>query len=37
MATIYYRLIKKGLKSLDDVPERYKAEVVKLLESEDKQ
>ena len=33
MAKIYYELIKKGLKTLDDVPERLRVEVEKLLES----
>ena len=34
MARVYVRLIKKGLKELKDVPERLRAEVEKLLESE---
>lgn len=34
MAKIYYELIKKGLKTLEDVPEKIKAEVEKLLEAE---
>jgi len=33
MAKIYYELIKKGLKTLGDVPERLRAEVEKLLEN----
>lgn len=32
MAKIYADLIKKGLKTIDDVPERLKEEVEKLLE-----
>lgn len=31
MAKIYVELIRKGLKTLDDVPEKIKAEVEKLL------
>lgn len=31
MAKIYYRLIQKGLKTIDDVPEKYKEEVKELL------
>lgn len=34
MAKIYYELIKKGLKTLGDVPERLRAEVKKLLAAE---
>lgn len=33
MAKIYYELIKKGLKTLEDVPEQLRVEVEKLLES----
>lgn len=33
MAKIYAELIKKGLKTLGDVPDRLRAEVEKLLES----
>ena len=33
MAKIYYELIKKGLKTLEDVPERLRAAVSELLES----
>ena len=33
MAKIYVELIKKGLKTLGDVPDRLRAEVEKLLES----
>ena len=32
MAKIYADLIKKGLKTIDDVPERLKARVQALLE-----
>lgn len=31
MAKIYANLIKKGLKTIDDVPEKWKNEVLKLL------
>lgn len=32
MANIYVALIRKGLKTIDDVPERLREEVKKLLE-----
>lgn len=32
MAKIYAELIRKGLKSIDDVPERLKEAVKKILE-----
>lgn len=32
MAKIYYNLIVKGLKTIDDVPERWRAEVEALLQ-----
>lgn len=32
MARVYAHLIKKGLKTIDDVPEKLKAEVQKILE-----
>lgn len=35
MAKIYYSLIKKGLKTIEDVPENLKEEVQTLLESEE--
>ena len=35
MAKIYAELIKKGLKTLEEVPERIRAEVEKLLVSEE--
>lgn len=34
MAKIYAALIKKGLKTLEDVPEQLREEVKKLLEEE---
>jgi hypothetical protein len=34
MAKIYYNLIKKGLKTIDDVPENIREEVQALLDSE---
>ncbi len=34
MAKIYYSLIKKGLKTIEDVPEKIKAEVEILLNEE---
>lgn len=33
MAKIYYELIKKGIKTIDDVPERIRAEVQSLLDA----
>lgn len=35
MAKIYYSLIKKGLKTIEDVPEILKKEVQNLLDSEE--
>ena len=35
MTKIYYSLIKKGLKTIEDVPENLKEEVQTLLESEE--
>lgn len=35
MAKIYAELIKKGLKTLEEVPEKIRAEVKKLLENEE--
>ena len=32
MAKIYYNLVKKGLKTVDEVPEKIREEVRKLLE-----
>lgn len=34
MAKVYYSLIKKGFRTIEDVPEKYKADVQALLESE---
>lgn len=34
MAKIYANLIKKGLKTIDDVPENLRAEVQKILDEE---
>lgn len=35
MAKIYAELIRKGLKTLENVPEKIRAEVAQLLESEE--
>ena len=35
MVKIYAELIKKGLKTLEDVPEKSRAEVKTLLENEE--
>lgn len=32
MVKIWFRLIQKGIKTIEDVPEKYKKEVQKLLE-----
>lgn len=32
MAQIYYNLIKKGLKTIDDVPPKWRAEVQAMLD-----
>lgn len=34
MAKIYVQLIRKGLKTIDDVPEKLRAEVEKILAEE---
>ena len=34
MAHIYYNLIKKGLKTIDDIPLKWRAEVQAMLEVE---
>ena len=34
MAKIYYNLIKKGLKTIDDVPAKIRAEVQALLDAD---
>ncbi|MGN0689272.1 MAG: CD1375 family protein [Oscillospiraceae bacterium] len=31
MAKVYYNLIKKGLKTIEDVPQKWRSEVEKLL------
>ena len=36
MAKIYYELIKKGLKTIDDVPANLKDEVQALLDADNK-
>lgn len=35
MIKVYYNLIKKGLKTISDVPEKIRANVQALLESEE--
>jgi hypothetical protein len=35
MAEVYAALIRKGLKTLDDVPERLRAAVEKIMRNED--
>lgn len=35
MAKVYYNLIKKGLKTIDDVPQKWRAEVEKLLKGDE--
>lgn len=35
MARVYRDLIKKGLRTIDTVPEKYREEVKELLESEE--
>ena len=37
MAKIYAELIRKGLKTIDDVPERIRAEVQAILDADSKQ
>lgn len=37
MAQIYYRLIKKGVKTIDDVPSNLRVEVEKLLKADEKE
>lgn len=34
MAKIYAELIRKGVKTIDDVPERLKAEVQRILDED---
>lgn len=35
MVKVWFRLIQKGLKTIEDVPEKYRQAVQALLESED--
>ena len=35
MANVYYKLIKSGLRTIDQVPENLKAEVQALLEADE--
>ena len=35
MAMIYYKLIKKGIKTIDQVPESIRAEVQALLDADE--
>lgn len=35
MAKIYYRRIKDGIMTIEEVPERWRAEVEKLLEADE--
>ena len=35
MAQIYYNLIKKGLKTIDDVPLRWREEVQAMLDGDE--
>lgn len=35
MAHVYANLIRKGLKTIDDVPENIRAEVEKILQQDD--
>lgn len=34
MARIYYNLIKKGLKTIDDVPKKWREEVQRMLDED---
>lgn len=36
MAKIYYDLIKEGLKTIDDVPQKWKDAVQKLLDADNR-
>ena len=36
MAMIYYRLVSKGVKTIDQVPEKFRAEVQALLDADNK-
>ena len=35
MAQVYYRLIKKGIKTIEDVPKKIRAEVQALLDADE--
>lgn len=37
MAQIYYNLIKKGLKTIDDVPLKWRADVQAMLDADNPQ
>lgn len=32
MALVYFNLVKKGLKTIEDVPEKWRAEVQRMLD-----
>jgi len=34
MVTIYYRMVKEGLRTIEQVPEKYRAAVQALLDAE---
>ena len=34
MAQVYYNLIKKGLKTIEDVPEKWRADVQAMLDDQ---
>lgn len=34
MAQVYYNLIKKGLKTIEDVPEKWRADVQAMLDAQ---
>ena len=36
MAMIYYRLVSKGVTTIDQVPEKFRAEVQALLDADNK-
>lgn len=35
MAKVYYRKIKSGLMTIDDVPDRWRAEVQRMLDEDE--
>lgn len=35
MAEFWYRLVKNGVKTIDDVPEKWREEVERMLEEDD--